>query len=375
MRSKALGILLAVCVGCGSSGGDGPGGTTTIQGFMVQEMGVILAAMPRLQQLVPALLYESARDDAGITFELDDSPGADPDTYNFSIPLDSNGDGQTDTTISGSMVLTADPTEGGQLISGFSAQVDVQVQSDTASFQANLRLFFDFNGGFRVAGMGTYNDPANETSVTSTITEENALHIRTADAEAPDKQPNACAYAIDGIIGIDATRSGASYVAQWEFDPTSVDIAVTDAALTPEGGEAAELEDSTFRVTDCPGQSGSAQDWAGTWEFDWYCIPDHTGSSELTITVIDSNTIEIVNESPPGSGETTTYRATLDPDNPRIVRGEFEGTDEDGTFDESFTWVMDPDKQSFTQEAEFFYTAGDLQGVSGYCGGEATKDN
>ena len=75
----------------------------------------------------------------------------------------------------------------------------------------------------------------------------------------------------------------------------------------------------------CPGEE-SFDDWAGTFLFDWFCVPFDDGDSTFTITLIDSDTIEVADDA-------LIYRAERDPHNPHVVQGTFEDTDGGGTYD------------------------------------------
>jgi hypothetical protein len=150
-------------------------------------------------------------------------------------------------------------------------------------------------------------------------------------------------------------------------------VQVIDAFFTPPGGTQEPLAGSRFEASPCPGM-GSLQDWAGTYTFDWFCPRSETGQSSLTITVLDSSTIEIMDEDPPGSGDVLVYRADRDAHDPHVVHGMFEDTDGGGTYEEDFTWILSGDGSTFHQMSEFFYLNGPLAGEGGVCGGEAVRN-
>jgi len=363
-----LALSLAAC--SSSSGGGGAAGVTNpVQAFVVESMGIVFAAVAQLKLLVPVLLFPPAAAAAGITF--DPVVGGAPNTYDFTIPLDSNGNGSLDTTITGQAVFSADPTVITNLIAGFTASTDVHVANGTGGmFDGTLELGFNPGGRFIVSGSGTYDGAGGTISLQ--VDGATPVSVRTATDE-PDKRPNACTWTVEGVADLQASSVDGDYEATWVFDPTSKLVQVLSAFFTPTGGTQEALPDSRFAVDTCPG-IGSFQDWAGVYTFDWFCPRAETGQSTLTITVLNSSRIEILDEDPPGSGDVIVYRADRDPHDPHIVHGTFEDTDGGGTYEEDFTWILSDDSTVFHQVSEFFYLSGPLAGESGVCGGQAVRN-
>lgn len=369
-----LALLLAGACADSSGGGGSVGVTNPTQAYAVGESALTFAGVAQLRLLVPVLLMPSMYAAAGITFELDTSPGAAPHTYDFVIPFDSNGDGTKNATLTGKTVLSSDPTVGGQLMPGFEAAVDVTLTNNGGQgvFEGELELFFDTNGGFRVWGTGTYDDAATGSSVSIQVDEADPLHIRTASDE-PDQVANACIWSVDGTASLDATNDDGHYTADWVFSPTSTLIQVLNAFFAPAGGAQSPLPNSQFEVGPCPGE-GALADWEGNFTFDWYCIPPESGTSALTIAVLDPSTLEITDEDPPGSGEILVYQAKRDANDPHVVHGSFEDGSGGGTYEENFTWILAADGQSFHQVSEYFMLTGPYAGMGGDCGGLALRD-
>ena len=97
---NVVGVLLLVGA-CSSGGGSNtPANLNPVAQFIANEVERLSTGVTRLEQLVPVLLFPPARALAGITFELDTAMGAAPNTYDFNIPLDGDGNGTKETTIS-----------------------------------------------------------------------------------------------------------------------------------------------------------------------------------------------------------------------------------------------------------------------------------
>lgn len=370
LPGKVLGILVLCVASCSDSSGGGGSATNVVQGYVVEMMGPVFSGIARLKALTPVLLFPPAASAAGISFVLD--PRGAPNTYDFSIPLDSNANGSLDTSITGRAVFTADPTDVSNLVAGFSGSVTIQVTTSAGkSFDAVLELAINASGRFTVSGTGDFDDGAGST-VSLAVDSASPLVVRTATNE-PDERPNACNWTVDGSIDVQASNADGDYSATWGFDPSSIQVAVTDAVFTPPGGTQEQLASSRFRVSPCPG-AGTVQDWAGVYTFDWFCIPSETGQSTLTITVLDSTTIEIMDEHPPGSGNVLVYQATREPNDPHLVHGTFSETDGGGTYEEAFLWVLAEDLATFSQVSEYLYSSGPLAGTGGICGGTASRN-
>lgn len=362
--------LVLVCLGAcsGSSGSGTPVGVdNAVQGYVVERMGRVFAAVSRMRLLIPVLLIPGMRTAAGITFELDTNVGVPPNTYDFSIPLDSNGNGSLDATISGRATLSADPSSGGALVAGFQSSIELTVTTDGGQgvFVGTIAQSFDAGGSFLVSGGGDYTDAATGSTVTLAVDALAPLHVKTASDEG-DERPNACTWSVDGQVDVEASNADGDYAARWTFVPTSRLVQVTEASFTPPGAMLEELPDSRFEAGPCLA-TGGLNDWAGLYVFDFFCVPSDTGQSELTVTVLDANTIEVVDDD-------LVYRAHRDAHNPHVVHGSFEDTDGGGLYEEDFTWVLAADGQSFQQVSEYFYLSGPAAGSSGICGGVGVRN-
>jgi hypothetical protein len=357
---------LAACSGSGSSGSSVPTGIDNpTQEYVVQKMGPLFAAISRTGLLVPVLLLPPLRAGAGITFELDTDIGAAPNTYDYSIPLDGNGDGVPETTIAGKAVFSADPTVIENLVAGFEASADVDLTTTIGTFEGTVELGFGADGALLVSGNGTFDDTVAVAGVQIAVDALDPLKVRTSSDES-DEMPNACTWSLDGDVAIEASNADGQYGAVWQFAPTSTLIHVTDASFQPTGGAMQTLSDSQFEAGPCPA-NGAFDDWAGAFQFDWFCAPPDEGDSTLTITVIDGDTIEVFDED-------ITYQAERDANNPHVVHGSFVDTDGGGTYEEFFTWVMAADGQTFKQFSEYSYFSGPAAGFGGFCGGTGTRN-
>lgn len=367
-------LAVLVAASCsGSSGGGGPVGVdNATQAYVVDRMVRVLGGVAQLELLVPVLLSPGARASAGITFDPD--LGGPANTYDYSIPLDSDGDGALDTTIEGSVTFNGDPLDVGSFMAGFQGTTQVTVTTDAgmAVFTADLVVGFDLGGAFVVSGDGTFDDMGHGATVVLTISGASPLRIKSATRDS-DERSNACTFSVEGDVDVAASNPDGDYGATWTFDPLSRLIDVVGATFTPTGGVQEMLPDSRFEADPCP-ETGSFQDWAGTYTFDWFCVPTEASQSAITVTVLNANTIEIADEDPPGSGDVLIYRATRDPHDPHIVRGTFQETDGGGTYEETFRWILSADASTFQQASDYLYLSGPGAGSVGFCGGVGVRD-
>jgi hypothetical protein len=363
-------LSLAACSGSSGGGGDSNAIKNPVQAYVVDNSVLAFAAIARTRLLLPLVLVPGMHAAAGITF----TPRVNPNAYDYVIPLDSDGNGSKETTLTGTIEFSSDPFAGGALVAGFQATVDLTVTTNSGMgvFDADIEAFFDVNGGFRISGTGTYDDAQTGSTVILAVDAGHPLHIRTA-SNKPDQKPNACIWNVDGAVHVDASNADGDYSADWDFKPASTLIHVLNATFKQPGGGQKALPDTKFEAGPCPGK-GKFGDWAGNFTFDWFCIPTENGQSEITITVINDNTIEIMDEDPPGSGSFLTYRAKRDANDPHVVHGSFKENTGGGTYEEDFTWVLSPNSNTFKQVSEYFYLNGPMAGSGGDCGGVGVRN-
>ncbi len=160
VRRLLIVCLVATVGACSGNGVAIPAQVAALQAALSRQMFTGLPALVgQIIQLLPAFIDPDAAAAAGLTFEPDPSPGAPPNSYLFGYPADADGDGQNDSVVTGSVVLSGDPlTSFGP---GFTADVDVTLDRNggEAIFNAQLHLLFTANG-VEVSGNGDFVDHA-----------------------------------------------------------------------------------------------------------------------------------------------------------------------------------------------------------------------
>jgi hypothetical protein len=118
------------------------------------------------------------------------------------------------------------------------------------------------------------------------------------------------------------------------------------------------------------GSGGTIGDWTGTYIQDWACLPRESGQAKLTITATGPDTINIVDEDPPGSGQFNTYPATIVGVTPRAVKGFFIAGPVGNQYREDFSWSL-AENGVFSQSSQ--YTFLQPPGARGICTGIARR--
>ncbi len=366
-----LGVLTAACNN--NSGVPLTAEQLALQNYLRLKLGVVFGAnFANVTSLLPLLGDPEALAAAGGSFEPDDSPGAEPNTFLFNIPADTDGDGTNDATFSGSAKTSGDPF--GVLGEGFTIDLDIMIVfADGGSFNAMLALRVGL-GSLEVSGSGSFVDALEGFEATFSIDPAAPVVIR-GDAEGDG---NFCEADVEGDVNVEVMPTGSSTTGPAAFPPGALraiyralfgspTIRVTNASFNdPEMGEQS-LPDSTISTPPC-GQQSIAQEWSGAWAYSFFCPPDETGDDMYSITVQGPNTLRVI-----VNGGELDYVANLDPTNQRRATGFFIDTDDGGTYREDFVWTLSADGAQWSQTSHYEYSSGPLAGTGGDCTATAVR--
>ncbi|TPW14615.1 MAG: hypothetical protein FD129_1047 [bacterium] len=367
-----LAAALLILAGC--SGDDDTGDNSNLPAEAQAEVdyiesgsGVAASIFGSLVGRLPFLVLPGTPGAEGLTFEPDPGPGAPPYAYIFVVPVDVDGDGDAESSLNGSCTLGGDPANYGPGFNG-TVQLSGTTPGNIGDFTGTLD-FTVIDDGVRLSGGGVLEENLTGHMVTLTVAVEDPLTVRNSAGTSPPT-PNLCAYSLDGDIDVTTEGSAGSLAGTWSFASNRATPRLVDAVFTDDDGVETNLPD-TDQAIPCGG--GTIQDWAGTYDQVWGCVPIESGMALLTITIKNSTTIRISDEDPPGSGNGSTYEAVVLPGSPRVVRGFFLAGPDGFRYREDFTWTLSDNNDIFTQTSRYLYTEGSLEGTGGYCAARAER--
>jgi hypothetical protein len=367
MRRVPLSVLACSFVACSSdSDSNGPTIPANAQALSTYTTAGVKLVVPRManfEAMLPFLLNPTSPGAGGQTF----TPTGPPNTYTFSVPLDGDGNGSTETTVAGTAAFNGDPS-GADV--GFGGHLDLTMS--TAGGIGNFTGELDFgltDAGREVSGGGTFVEGVTGNMTTLTVPAASPLVLQAAKGGA-GSVANVCGYSAQGDAGFEVAGPQGTLVSTWLFRSNKATVTVTGATYTDNSGTSTDLPDTQISIP-C-GTTGALGDWTGVFLQDWACLPQEYGAAELTFTVAGS-TLNISDEDPPGSGSPSTYSATPVPGNPHEVRGYFIAGPPGFTYREDFSWKLTPNGESFTELAYYRYLEGPNIGTGGMCGGRATR--
>lgn len=371
MRRVLFLVLAVLLVGCG--GGDDspsselPEGARQLDSYVKSGVELMFPGVARLDGLLPFLMNPGAPPATGVTFTPDPSPGAPPNSYVFEIPLDGDSDGSQETTLTGRAALNGDPTSPG---TGLGGHIDLNVES--VGGLGNFTGSFDFElttAGTELSGIGNFSDAVTGTMTSLRVEAARPLVVAVATGST-GSVGNACAYSLNGDVGVTVVGATGTLASTWGFASSRREARITDGVYTDGEGAATDVPDGSYEI---PCGGGSISDWAGVFLQDYGCLPPESGQARLTITVTGSSRIHIIDEDPPGSGDTNMYDATIVSGNARVLRGFFVTGPEGSQYREDFTWTLSDDRSLFTQISQYRYSEGPLLGTGGICSAVARR--
>jgi hypothetical protein len=373
MRQLIAPILLFMLSIAGCGGGSDsketiPLAATEMSSELKSNMARFMPTVTNIEASLLFVLNSGSPMAEGMTVTPDTSPGAPPNTVTFTGTYDGNDDGLKETTMSGHVTFDSDPATSW---SGLAGQVTTDVSIPVLGHVYHSDITFTMDSDQRqIWGSGTFTEPITGDTTTMTISDSAPLVIKAADGTA-SAVPNACAYSLSGQVRLDVTGSDGTLTSYWNFTLGSASVAVNNATFTDTSGVTTALPDSS--VTLICRSGGSIDDWVGTYDQFWACLPLEWGQARITTVVSAADTIAISDEDPPGSGDFNTYEAALLGANTHAVRGFFIAGPVGNQYREDFNWTLRKDGDGFSQTSRYQYFEGPNNGSGGICVARATR--
>ncbi|HQR25317.1 MAG TPA: hypothetical protein PK163_11060 [Steroidobacteraceae bacterium] len=324
--------------------------------------------MAGAQSSLLLVLNPDAGQTPGITLALDTSPGAPPNTYTFDGVYDGNDDGTSETSLTGWVTYAGDPTS--LQWSPATGHVDIDVNIPIGGHVYHAALDYQVTmTGVRLSGSGSFTNPVTSETTSISLPAGSPLVIKAVTVDS-GLVANACGYNIDGTVPVQFSGPTGTLNSNWVFSPGSASVAVRQASFKDPAGKITTMADASTTLT-C-GDSGSTHDWEATYDQPWVCIPSEYGAARLTLTATDASTLTIDDEDPPGSGDISTYPATIIGSSVYAVHGFFDGGPAGNHYREHFTWTLNKDG-TFSQWSTYVYTEGPNAGSGGICAARARR--
>jgi hypothetical protein len=376
-RVHSLCLVACLLVVCSGSDGSGPGsGSGSVPGAALVIPPEATAAdahlktqMPRLMPLMAdaqsAFMYilnPGAALTPGMTLLPDTQPGAPAFSYVFDGIHDGNGDGVSETSLSGKVTYASDPSSlrwspaTGQATMAVQIPVVGHVYGSTLAFTAT-------ETEVRLSGSGTFTNPMTGDATTIEIPAGTPVVMKAVSA-ASNLVANACGYNVTGSVPVKLVGATGTLNSTWVFSPNTASVVVQQGSFRDLAGASTPMPDSTVALA-CGG-AGTIDAWNGVYDQHWACLPNEHGHARLILTAAGATNLSINDEDPPGSGDTATYAATTVSANPHAVQGFFDAGPVGNRYREYFTWTLDK-AGNFSQWSRYVYTEGPNNGSGGIC--------
>ena len=368
-----LALILLLLPGCGSDQSNPtptaaipiPAAATAMDSTLTSDTDKFTSQVARFEGILVGIFNPGTPLAQGVTLTPD--PGAPPFSFTFSGPYDANGDGLNETTISGRATFIDDPTVAWSGVTG-QAVVDVDIPIVGQLFHANIN-FSITSAERRLSGSGTFSNPLTGNTTTMTLAAATPLVVKPATGAA-GAVSNTCAYSLNGPMRLEVTGPSGTLTSTWNFSSNSASVAVNNKTFTDPSGQTTTLPDSTVD-TPC-GSGGTINDWVGTYDQHWACLPREFGQATITMSVTGANTVTIMDSDPPGSPP-VTYTATTIGGDPHALRGFFVSGPVGFRFREDFNWTMRRGLPGFRQSASYVFFEGPNIGKGGLCVASAPR--
>lgn len=376
--SIAPAFILILFMGCGKSDQQTmipqgqsnpiPAAAAAMDSKLTTGIASLMPRVPRFEGSLVAIFNPGTPLAQGVAFTPDVSPGAPPHSFTFSGPYDGNGDGLNETTISGRATFNSDPNIDWTGVTG-SATVDVAIPILGHVYHADI-TFSITSAERQLSGSGTFTDPLTGNATTMTVPAAAPLLIKPATG-TPGAVSNACGYSMEGRMNLEVTGPSGTLSSIWNFLFNSASVAVNNRTFTDSSGQITMLPDTTVDTT-CGG-SGTIDDWTGSYDQNWVCLPRESGRATITMSLSGPASVSITDEDPPGSGNTLTYAATTIGANPHTLRGLFITGPLGFRYREDFNWTMRKSLSGFAQSSTYVYIEGPNTGKGGLCVASAPR--
>ena len=370
-------LILLLVLGC--SGSDQPSSSqqapmqsaaTAMESKLTSGMSSFMPRVPRFEAVLVGIFNPSTPLAQTVTLTPDPNPNAPPFSFTFTGPYDSNGDGFNESRLSGQATFTDDPAVAWSRVTGH-ATVDTDIPIVGHIYHADI-TFSITSAERQLSGSGTFTDPLF-TGNTTTITVPNVTPLVAKPATgAAGAVSNACGYSLEGQMLIEVTGPSGTLKSTWNFSPNSASVVVNNRTFTDPSGQTTMLPDRTID-TPC-GSGGTINDWVGTYDQHWACLPREFGEATITISPgPGADTVTITDEDPPNSGIKSTYTATTIGANPHALHGFFISGPMGFHFREDFYWTMRKSLSGFAEFASYVYTEGPKKDTGGLCVASAPR--
>lgn len=362
-------LLLSACSGNGGSQTAVPPAATAMNDKLQSGMTTfLLPRVARYEGFLTFILNPGTPLAQGVALAPDMSAGAPPFSFTFTGPYDGNEDGFNESTLSGGATFDSDPDSDWSGVSG-QATADVNIPVLGHVYHSDLNYGIT-SAERQISGLGTFADPLTGNTSTITVAAGTPLVLKPATG-APDAVSNACGYSLEGQMGLAVTGPTGTLNSTWNFSSGSPSVQVSNATFVSPSGDTTALPDSTI---DAPcGVAGSINDWVGTYTQDWACLPRESGQATITIAVTGTDTVQITDEDPPGSGNTSVYTAQTIGGDPHSLRGFFNGGPSGFQYREDFNWTLRTSLSGFAQFSTYQYFEGPKTGKGGLCVASAPR--
>jgi hypothetical protein len=292
----------------------------------------------------------------GVTMTPDTSPGAPPNSFTFTGPYDGNSDGINETTLTGKVAFATAPNVGW---SGATGQVTIDVNIPILGDVYHADINFSITSTERqLTGSGTFFDPLTGNTTTMTVATATPLVIKSATGAA-GAMSNTCGYSLNGPVQLQVTGSTGTLRSTWNFSANSATVTTNNRTFTDNAAVTTALPDSTVNVP-C-GDTGTINDWVGTYHVEWACLPQEVGNFNTTLTVTGGTTITA------DAGDPDSYSASMIGPNPHATRGFFIDGPVGSRYREDFNWTLRKNLSGFSQTSVYIFTEGAFAGTGGIC--------
>jgi hypothetical protein len=267
-------VLLLLTLGCGGGGSGPEEGVPPEAAAMYSTLTTGMAAhmprVPRFEGSLVGMLNPGSLLAQGVTLTPDAS--GPPFSYTLSGTYDGNEDGIRETTLTGKVTFNGDPNVEW---SGLTGQValDVTIPVVGHVYHADVTLSIT-SAERRLSGSGRFTNPMTGNTTTMTVAAATPLVIKPATGAA-DAMSNACGFSQEGQMVLDVAGSAGTLKSTWHFSPSSVSVAARSRTFTNPSGQTSALADTTVDAP-CDG-GGSLNDWVGTFDQQWACLPRESG--------------------------------------------------------------------------------------------------
>ncbi len=372
-RVHSLCLVACLVVACSGNDGSGSGSAPVAVPVIPPDATAtetrLKTQMPRLMPLLANaqsgfmyILNPGAALTPGMTLLPDTQPGAPAFSYVFDGIHDGNGDGISETSLSGKVTYANDPSS--LRWSPATGQANTAVQIPVVGHVYKSALAFTVTESeVRISGSGTFTNPMTGDATTIEIP-AGAPVVMKAVSAASNLVANACGYNVTGTVPVKLAGTTGTLNSTWVFSPNSASVAVQQTSFRDPAGTSTPMPDSTVELT-C-GAAGTIDAWNGTYDQNWACLPNEHGHARLILTATGATNVSITDEDPPGSGHTATYGATTVSGNPRVLQGFFDSGPVGNRYREYFTWTLDK-AGNFAQWSRYVYTEGPNSGSGGIC--------